>query len=148
MYPHKCHEPLAPCGPHGFLPSCLRVVVRPRDVRISAYMARCAVVESPTNTRLTWTRGARCATVYVPDMHSATWIPHTCILVSVCMYVHMFARALRDPARFHPHYSHTRMRIAHIQSWVDDSRTLIACSKCLLPKCLPKIILYVDNSIK
>jgi len=76
MYPHKCHEPLAPCGPSGaydsslslsrsltlslasFLSTYRRQI---RDIRASDYAA--TSVRQPT--RATRGHAAQCMTVYL-----------------------------------------------------------------------------------
>lgn len=141
MYPHKCHEPLAPCGlsgthdfPPPLPPTPLSLSVSPysflpthcRQIRTSDCVAMSVRQLTP---RRTWTR---CITVYL-YLHSTEYLNtgSTCVCSSnTHTHTHTRARMLGDSStHISAFLHHSRTRTIALQRWRTDgvmhSRALI-----------------------
>lgn len=129
MYPHKCHEPLAPCGPSGvhdsshfsfslslnasFLLTHRRQI---RDIHTNDY----AATSVRQLTRAACGHATRCVTVY-PYLHSTEY-PNTAVHAYMrgqhTQHTKRFLRVSIHTFAF-PHYSSTNTRYRAARSRTD-----------------------------
>lgn len=140
MYPHKCHEPLAPYGPSGAhnsspslspLPLLTLSLFPSYALSDSRYSHRRLYgdVGSPTNMHHTWTRGAMRHRLpvstkhWVPEyytVHACAWITHTHKLRDSCasLYIPYIYSHFHINSR-----TQTRTIALHVANWQRDALT-------------------------